>query len=404
WEAVYFEHDTERLKTLATAAAAVGIERFVLDDGWFGGRRDDDAGLGDWTVSSAVYPDGLGPLISHVRALGMEFGLWIEPEMVNADSDLYRAHPDWALTTDGYEAVIGRNQLVLDLTNAAAYSHVRDQLHAVLAQHDIAAIKWDHNRQLVQGSDATGAAATHLQTLAAYRLFDELRALHPDVEFESCSGGGGRIDLEILRRAERVWTSDCNDALERQSIQRGASLLLPPEVMGAHIGPTRSHTTGRSQSLQFRAITALWGHLGVEWNLIDLTNEERESLAAVIAVHKRFRELLHSGQVVRFDPVLNGTQASSHAHGVYADHLREALVAAVQLTTGMSLVPPPLRLPGLLPDALYTVEEISLGGRRPMSESHTLTGRQLATHGIQLPVMFPESGILLHLVAREDTR
>ena len=404
WEAVYFEHDTERLKTLATAAAAVGIERFVLDDGWFGGRRDDDAGLGDWTVSSAVYPDGLGPLISHVRALGMEFGLWIEPEMVNADSDLYRAHPDWALTTDGYEAVIGRNQLVLDLTNAAAYSHVRDQLHAVLAQNDIAAIKWDHNRQLVQGSDATGAAATHLQTLAAYRLFDELRALHPDVEFESCSGGGGRIDLEILRRAERVWTSDCNDALERQSIQRGASLLVPPEVMGAHIGPTRSHTTGRSQSLQFRAITALWGHLGVEWNLIDLTNEERESLAAVIAVHKRFRELLHNGQVVRFDPVLNGTHASSHAHGVYADHLREALVAAVQLTTGMSLVPPPLRLPGLLPDALYTVEEISLGGRRPMSESHTLTGRQLATHGIQLPVIVPESGILLHLVAREDTR
>ena len=168
----------------------------------------------------------------------------------------------------------------------------------------------------------------------------------------------------MLRRAERVWTSDCNDALERQAIQRGASLLIPPEVMGAHIGPTRAHTTGRSQSLPFRALTALWGHLGVEWNLLELDPRELQALAAVIAVHKRFRPLLHSGSVVRFDPVLNGVHASSHAHGVYASDLGEALVAAVQLTTGMSLVPAPLRLPGLLADATYRIEEISLGGGR----------------------------------------
>jgi alpha-galactosidase len=400
WEAVYFDHNTERLKALATAAAEVGIERFVLDDGWFGSRRGSTAGLGDWEVSPEVYPDGLGPLIAHVRSLGLEFGLWVEPEMVNPDSDVYRAHPDWALVTEGYEPKLGRHQLVLDLTNPAAYAHVRDQLHAVLSQNDIAYIKWDHNRVLVQGSDATGASGAHRQTLAAYALFDELRGLHPSVEFESCSGGGGRIDLEILRRTERVWTSDCNDALERQTIQRGASLLIPPEVMGAHIGPTRAHTTGRSQSLPFRAITAIWGHLGVEWNLLELSPEEREALAAAIAVHRRFRPLLHGGQVVRFDPVLNGTHASAHAHGVYADDLSEALVAAVQLTTGMSLVPAPLRLPGLLPDAIYRVQEISLGGKRPPLEPLVLSGRQLATIGIQLPVLAPETGVLLHLAVQ----
>jgi alpha-galactosidase len=175
WEAVYFDHNTERLKALATAAAEVGIERFVLDDGWFGSRRGSTAGLGDWEVSPEVYPDGLGPLIAHVRSLGLEFGLWVEPEMVNPDSDVYRAHPDWALVTEGYEPKLGRHQLVLDLTNPAAYAHVRDQLHAVLSQNDIAYIKWDHNRVLVQGSDATGASGAHRQTLAAYALFDELR-------------------------------------------------------------------------------------------------------------------------------------------------------------------------------------------------------------------------------------
>lgn len=402
WEAVYFAHDTQRLAELATVAAEVGIERFVLDDGWFGGRRDDRVGLGDWVVSPAVYPQGLNPLIRHVRSLGMEFGIWVEPEMVNPDSDLYRAHPEWALITDGYEPVLGRHQLVLDLACEEAFAHIRDQLHQLLANHDISYVKWDHNRALVQASGATGAASAHSQTLAVYQLLDELRVLHPNVEFESCAGGGGRIDLEMLRRVERVWTSDCNDALERQSIQRGASLLIPPEVMGAHIGPTRSHTTGRSHSLPFRAITALWGHLGVEWNLLDLQPDERAALAAVIATHVRFRSLLHSGDTVRFDPVLNGTEPSAHAHGVYSSDRSEALVAFVQLRTGMSLVPAPLRLPGLAADALYDIDEISLGGRRPLMDRVTLTGRQLSVHGIQLPVLAPESGVLLHLIARED--
>lgn len=321
--------------------------------------------------------------------------------MVSPDSDLYRAHPDWALTTDGYEPVLARNQLVLNLANPDAFDHVLAQLHALLADHDIAYVKWDMNRNHVHGSGAHGAAGTHAQTVAFYRLLDALRDRHSDVEFESCASGGGRIDLGVLARTERVWTSDCNDALERQTIQWGASMLIPPAVMGAHIGPTRSHTTGRVHSIAFRGITAMFGHLGVEWNVLTLSDRERAQLAEMIGLHVRFRDLIHTGDVVRFDAVTNGQQAASHAHGVYATDRREALVAHVQLVTGMSLLPPPLRLPGLLPDVRYRVDHVPLPGSS-WQWPHTgieLTGAQLAAHGIQLPHQHPESGVLLHLVA-----
>jgi alpha-galactosidase len=404
WEAVYFDHDTERLRELADVAAEVGIERFVLDDGWFGSRRDDTSGLGDWWVAPDVYPDGLTPLIDHVTGLGMEFGIWVEPEMVNPDSDLFRSRPDWMLTTDGYEPVLGRNQLVLDLANPEAFAHVLGLLDTLLRDHAISYVKWDMNRDHVHGSGATGSAGTHEQTLALYALLDELRSRHPAVEFESCASGGGRIDLEILQRAERVWTSDCNDALERQTIQRGASMLLPPEVMGAHIGPRRAHTTGRRHTLAFRAATALFGHLGVEWNVARLDAEERSRLAEVIALHKRFRPLLHSGDAVRFD-----TEPAYCAHGVYAADRSEALVSFAQLVTAPSLTPPPLRLPGLDPGGRYRIEHVALPDERwgpaltqPrwLTDGVELTGRQLAAHGIRPPVMHPESAVLFSLTRR----
>jgi alpha-galactosidase len=413
WEAVYFDHDNDRLCELAAAAAALGVERFVLDDGWFGSRRNDRSGLGDWTVSPEAYPNGLAPVIEHVRSLGMEFGIWVEPEMVNPDSDLFRAHPEWALITPGYEPVMGRHQLVLDLAIDGAYQHVLGQLDALLRDHDIAYVKWDMNRDHVHGSGADGAAGTHAQTLALYRLLDELQQRHPMVEIESCSSGGARIDLEILRRTRRVWTSDCNDALERQIIQRSASMFIPPELMGAHIGPPQSHTTGRTHSLSFRAITALFGHLGVEWNVLALDDREREQLARFIALHRRFRPLLHGGDVVRFDPSLNGTAVSSHAHGVYAADRSEALVAVIQLRTGMSLTPPAVRMPGLDPDRRYRVSVVDVGGR-PRGPGRAqpawtatdaaeaglvLTGRQLALHGVQPPTMHPETALLLHVSA-----
>jgi alpha-galactosidase len=404
WEAVYFDHDTDRLKQLAAAAAEVGVERFVLDDGWFGHRRSDRLGLGDWWVSPVVYPEGLTPLIDYVCSLGMEFGIWVEPEMVNPDSDLYREHPEWALATDGYEPPLGRHQLVLDLGNQAAFDHILGALDDLLGNHRISYVKWDMNRDHVHGSGEKQAAGTHEQTLALYRLLGELRKRHPLVEIESCSSGGARIDHQILQWTQRVWTSDCNDALERQVIQRGASMFIPPELMGAHIGPTRSHTTGRRHSLGFRAATALFGHLGVEWNVLDLTETERNQLAEVIALHKRYRPLLHRGDVVRFDSV----DSAGTAHGVYSPDRNEALVCYAQLRTGISLTTAPLRLPGLDPAGTYDIRRVSLpddlvergpGRTQPdwLVNGISLTGRQLAQHGLQLPVLNPESAILVHL-------
>lgn len=242
WEAVYFRHDLETLKRLADTAAEIGVERFVLDDGWFGKRRDDHAGLGDWYVSDDVWPDGLLPLIDYVRGLGMQFGLWFEPEMINPDSDLARAHPDWIMRAGDRLPPEWRQQQVLDIGNPAAYAHIFQRLDALLTEYPISFIKWDHNRDLVDAGRSDGnAAGVHRQTLAIYRLLDELRAKHPEVEIESCSSGGARIDLEILQRTDRVWASDCNDALERQAIQRWTGLLLPPEMIGAHRADRVAH-------------------------------------------------------------------------------------------------------------------------------------------------------------------
>ena len=409
WEAVYFDHDFDRLTALATAAAEVGVERYVLDDGWFGSRRNDRSGLGDWVVSADAHPNGLAPVIAHVKSLGMEFGIWVEPEMVNPDSDLYRAHAEWALVDADYDPVLARNQLVLDLAIPEAYAHVRDHLDALLRDHDVAFVKWDMNRNHVQASGADDAAGTHAQTLALYRLIDELAALHPLVEFESCASGGGRVDFEILRRTQRVWSSDCIDALERQTIQRGLSMFLPPELMGAHIGAPTAHTTGRTHSLGFRTISALFGHMGVEWNLLDVDEPTRAELAAAIDLHKRFRPLLHSGDAVRFDPVNDGDAPTSLSYGVYATDRSEALIAVAQLRTDISLTPPMLRLPGLDPDQTYRVTSVELpqqsrarGRRQPdwVTAGISLTGRQLAAHGLQLPSMNPESGVLLHLMTQ----
>ncbi len=393
WEAVYFDHDLTRLRTLADRAAAVGVERFVLDDGWFGGRRDDTAGLGDWFVSPEAHPDGLGPLIDHVTGLGMEFGIWVEPEMVNPDSDLFRAHPDWVM---GDPNVTGRNQLVLDLTNDECWHHLHDALSRLLADHDIAFVKWDMNRDVA-------AVGSHAQTLALYRLLDTLRVGYPDVEIESCASGGGRADAGILRRTQRIWTSDCNDPLERQTIQRGFTTFLPPAAMGAHIGPPRAHTTGRTHRLAFRAATALFGHLGIEWNLLDASDRDLDKVRAWVAVHKELRPLLHTGDVVRLDP----PDDASMAHGVVAQDRSSAVFSFAQLTTSQAPTPPRLRLRGLDRHHTYRARRITMPGdvlglalEQPSwidGEGVEATGANLETVGIQMPRLFPESSLLLRL-------
>ena len=402
WEATYFDHDLDKLTDLAHRAAALGVERFVLDDGWFGGRRDDRAGLGDWWVSPEAHPDGLGPLIGIVHQLGMQFGIWVEPEMANPDSELLRAHPDWALIDDRYEPVMWRNQLVVDLTQPAVFAHVKEALNSLLADHQIDFVKWDMNRPHVQAATTNRSPGTHLQTLAVYRLLDELRAVHPTVEFESCASGGGRIDAEILRRTERVWTSDNNDPLARQHIQHGASILIPPEVMGAHIGPRRAHTTGRVTNIELRAITAVFGHLGIEADLLKWDEEELNTVRSAITWYRTHRELLHHGDLVRGDlgePFM--------ARGVYARDRSRALLGIVALDMGHHGVMEPLRLPGLTADASYRITHMNFGRAARTahlevpawwhSGSLIATGRQLDVHGVRVATLSPGHGVILEL-------
>lgn len=390
WEAVYFDHDLGRLKGLADLAAEVGIERFVLDDGWFKGRDDDTTSLGDWRVDPRKYPDGLTPLIDHVRSLGMEFGLWVEPEMANTDSDLIRAHPDWILGAPGRRQPLGRGQYVLDLTRPAVSEAIVAQLDALLAAHPIAYLKWDMNRDLTHAVSG-GQASTHRQTLAVYALIDRLRAAHPGVEIESCASGGGRADYEILKRTDRIWTSDCNDPIERAQIQRAFSIVFPPEVMGAHVGPETAHTTGRTTTLKLRALTALAGHMGVEADLSAFTPGRRAELAEAIALHKDLRGLLHSGRTVRLAHPDPGLLAQLVADG------ERAVVIAIQAETPRTAAPAPLRLLGLDPAAGYALRQLNpprhpSGAMKrvpPLTRGETLraNGAILAHAGVALPVL-----------------
>ncbi len=404
WEAVYFDHDLATLERLADVAAACGVERFIVDDGWFHLRRSDDAGLGDWWVDPQVWPDGLAPIIDRVRGLGMEFGIWVEPEMVNPDSDLYRAHPEWALVDHRYPAVMSRKQLVLDLGRAEVRDHLFERLDALLRDHDIAYVKWDMNRDPVAPTTAAGHGGVHDQTLGAYELFDRLRAGHPAVEFETCASGGGRVDFAILQRTERVWTSDSIDALDRQGIQRGFSLLFPPELMGTHIGSPVCHTTGRTHGLAFRAATALFGSFGIEWNLLQASEAELADVARIVALHKELRPLLHSGDAVRIDH----PDPELLVHGVVGVDRSRGVYAVTRLASGRSLHAAPVRLIGLDPERTYRVTPLEPLGRvrgpartQPswLSGGAELTGRELAVVGLHAPVLNAESTLLISAVA-----
>ena len=359
WEAVYFDHNQDRLLDLADRAAALGVERYVLDDGWFGARRHDRAGLGDWVVSPEVWPGGLHPLIDRVRKLGMQFGLWFEPEMVNADSDVARAHPEWIMTARREWPIEARHQQVLNLGIPEAYEHVRNQMLALLDEYDIGYIKWDHNRDLVESGTAPegGRPGVHAQTAAFYRLVDELKAVHPGLEIESCSSGGARIDLGVLERADRVWVSDCIDPHERQAMLRWTAQLIPPEYLGSHIASGRSHTTGREHDLGFRAGTAIFGHLGIEWDLAAASERELAELREWITFYKAHRDLLLGGELVRMDSPAEDV----FVHGVVAPDRSRALYAMATMTTPISSPGPALRLRGLDPDRFYRLRPVIIG-------------------------------------------
>ena len=409
WEAVYFDHDLDRLLDLAERAAALGVERYVLDDGWFGARRHDRAGLGDWVVSTDVWPRGLHPLVDRVRKLGMQFGLWFEPEMVNPDSDLARAHPDWIMAARVDWPVESRHQQVLNLGIPGAYEHVKAQILAVLDEYDIGYIKWDHNRDLIEAGDQTrgGRPAVHAQTLAFYRLLDEIRSAHPGLEIESCSSGGARVDLGVLERTDRIWVSDNIDPHDRQRMLRWTTQLIPPEFMGSHIASGRSHTTGRRHDLSFRAATAIFGHLGIEWDLARASAAEIAELGAWIVFYTEHRDLLLGGDLVRMD----GCPDDVLVHGVVAPD-RSAALFAMAVTD--SVYPDPvarLRFRGLDPARNYRVRPVP-GGSAPAGllppdwwgaewDGETFTGAALEHVGVACPRVHPDQVVLYRADATE---
>jgi alpha-galactosidase len=381
WEGFYFRHDLDALKALADSAAEAGIERYVLDDGWFRGRNDDTSALGDWDPDPAKYPQGLAPLADHVVALGMEFGLWVEPEMVNPDSDLCRANPDWALQIEGRPQITARNQLVLDMSRPEVCDYLHAKIAALLASLPISYLKWDHNRDL---TTAGARPAFRAQVLGAYALMARLRDDFPHVEIEACAGGGGRIDAGIVRHTHRFWVSDNNDALNRVAIQRGFLQFMPPELMGAHIGAAPAHATGRVQSLNFRAGVALPGHLGVEFDVRNAVGDERDTLKRWIATYKAHRDLLHSGQVWLGDA---GDGVLWQAHGT-PDRL---LLFVIRMTPTTQRYPPSLRLAMLDRDGAYDV----IPAKGP---SWRVSGAWLDGAGLALPAMRAEQVRLYEIV------
>ena len=407
WEAVYHSQQLDHLLLLAKTAAQVGAERFVLDDGWFRGRRSDTVGLGDWTPDPDVWPEGLDPLIKGVRELGLTFGLWVEPEMVNLDSELARAHPEWLFRAGGRLGLPSRHQHALDLAHPEAYEHVAGHLHALLDAYDIAYLKWDHNASVVEaGHTPLGTPGVHEQTLATYRLMEELKLRHPGLEIESCAAGGGRIDLGILDRTDRVWPSDCLDPLERQAIQRWTQLLVPPELCGTHFGSPTNHSTGRRQHVDFRAQTALWGHMGIEADLSQLDAGELARLGEWIELHQRFRPLLHTGRVI----VADHPDETVWINGVVAQDASEALVGIALLGRSVTWPPGRFKLPGLAPLQEYSVtpllatEDLLATTWTPewMRSGVVLSGQVLARVGLQLPALLPERSVLVHLSAVDD--
>ena len=400
WEALYFDHNESKIRELVDVATEIGVERVVLDDGWFHSRRNDRSGLGDWVIDPAVWPNGLTPVIEYINSKGIEFGLWFEGEMVNPDSDLYRAHPEWILHEGDRTPPLWRHQLVLDLGHEEAYKHVLEQTSSLLAAHNIVYIKWDHNRVLVDAGHL-GVAGVRRQTQAIYRLFAELKKRHPGLEIESCASGGARIDLGVIDYVDRFWTSDNNDALERQTIQRWTSQVIPPEMLGTHIGPTHGHQTGRTLELSMRAITALFGHAGIEWNITQATAEERANLATWARYYKDNRALLHSGKSVRIDyPDEHG-----YLHGVISTDTKKSIFAYVQLTPTVTIHPASLKFAGLDAAANYLVKAVYPAGKPRFMlitppqwmDGITMSGSALATIGVSAPILAPANAVLIEI-------
>ncbi len=395
WEATYFDFSERKLLKLAESAAKLGAELFVLDDGWFGARNSDKAGLGDYNVNRKKLPSGLDGFAEKLRKMGLSFGLWMEPEMVNPDSDLYRAHPDWAVHAPGTDPVLGRNQLVLDLCRTEVQDYLIEQVDATLNSAKISYVKWDMNRPLADCYSASlkeQGRFAHTWELGFYRVLGEVTKRHPKVLFEACASGGNRFDPGMLCYMPQIWTSDNTDAWERMQIQTGSSYGYPQSVMGCHVSASPNHQTLRCTPLESRFDVAAFGLLGYELDLTQLTSAERKTIAAQIAFYKDHRQLLQFGQMLRVR-----TPFRDQENCVWVITSADRSSAMVFEGSGRSIPnaeTQPLRLTGLVPGEKYRMTV-----RKEQVDIRTF-GSLINT---ALPVKVNASGMLLHAAASYKT-
>ena len=383
WEATEFNVSEEGQLALAEKASKLGVERFVIDDGWFGQRKDDYAGLGDWYVNKEKFPHGLKPVIDRVHALGMDFGIWVEPEMVNPDSDLYRKHPDWAMNFPGRPRTEARHQLLLNLARDDVKEYVFNWLDQLVSNNDIAFLKWDYNRNWSEpGWDAVPPEeqkkiyVVYVHNL--YDILDRLRAKHPKLEIESCSGGGGRVDLGILKRTEEVWPSDNTDALDRLTLQDGFTQAYTPGIMMAWVTDVPSGIDGRVVPLKFRFMVAMSGSLALGGNLNKYSPEDLQASTRYVSFYKRIRASVQRGALYR----LIAPQGSEYSATEYVStDGRQAVLFAFLHSQQFGTPFPTVFLSGLAEDARYKVEAIDPG---QVQEVGTVSGAYLMHHGIHL--------------------
>jgi alpha-galactosidase len=353
WEGTWFDVSETNQRELAAVAAELGVELFVVDDGWFAGRTSDRAGLGDWWPHPDRFPDGLGPLIDEVHRLGMRFGLWVEPEMVNPDSALYRAHPDWVLHQAGRRRTELRHQLVLNYARPEVAWWAHEWLDRLLTAHAIDFLKWDMNRAFTEAGWPDGEDPHRLwfdHTRAVYALIDRLRADHPGLRIETCASGGGRVDLGILARTDQAWTSDNTDPVDRIAIQHGYGQVYPAVTMGAWASESPNPLTRRDAPLRFRFHVAMAGALGISGNLRAWSAQERREAAALVADYRRVRHVIQHGALHRLTPArVEGTTAVQYL----SPDGTEAVVLAWRPLARHGQPDPPLRLAGLDPAARY---------------------------------------------------
>ena len=415
WEAMTFDFDAVKVLKFAGEAAELGIEMVVLDDGWFGARNDDNAGLGDWTVNEAKLPGGLRPLSDAIHAMGMKFGLWVEPEMVNEDSELYRAHPDWALTVPGRKPATARNQLVLDMGRREVVEHLYAALSALIRDNGIDYIKWDMNRNIVDTYSA--ALPPHRQTevchrymLGVYALLDRLTDAFPEVLFEGCAGGGGRFDAGMLYYTPQIWCSDDTDAIERLTIQMGTSVGYPAATMGAHVSACPNQQTGRTTPFGTRAIVAMSGTFGYELDPSRLTEDEKRQVRVWNERYHRFYELTHRGRYYRLTEL--EPPVDFVAWAFVAEDGSRALVNLVVTRPHANTQGFHLRLRGLVPGGRYRLSELIVEGcEQPDGrylgnkklEGRVFTGKSLMYAGLTLQPMRGDYPAVQLLIEQLDT-